>query len=115
MSQDQTPVDVRITEKGPWWLHVLDKHGITTVFSLALLYGAYELSQRHFEFLDSQVHQMDLQTKALEVIARSSIRQEQQLDGVGQKLDKVGENMMMENANRKREHEKILEHFKQNL
>lgn len=84
MSQgsEQPPKQVEVISKYPWYVQVLDKHGITTVFSLALLYGAWELSKRHFEFLDAQTTQMLHQTKSLETIAHSNIRQEQVLDDV---------------------------------
>ena len=94
-----------VNENYPWWIKILDKHGIMTIFSLALLWAAYQLSERHFKFIDAQVLQSELQTRALDAIERNT--------GTNAELLRQLNNVMLQQHNERRvEHSQIMEKLK---
>ena len=67
-----------------------------------LLYGCWEISKRHLLFIDSAIDQGKLQTKSLDTIAGSSIRQED-------RMDKILEETKQQDKERHNEHMEIMD------
>lgn len=112
----ETPFEKR----QPWWLRgilaIVSKEGverlIAIVFIVAVVYvgwrllGIFEIAaERHFEFLSFNSKQMELQTKTLEELVNSSLRQEQTQNRTAILFEK-------EHQERRNEHIKIMEKLK---
>jgi cell division protein FtsB len=75
----------------PWWMRVLEKQGIATVFALVMLAAFWKIGSAHIDFLQEQIVQMRMQTNILEEISESNARQEdgiQKLRSAVEKTDK---------------------------
>lgn len=104
----------------PWYMRLIETHGISTFFAVILLFGGWKLMEKQLQVLDEQAtqsklqtEQMELQSETLQTIAettRRSSESNQRQEGL---LREVGENLDEGIERSARSHEQILEKLKE--